>query len=190
MGHPPTDDLTSLLDHLEGLLGDVHTLDPAAQEIVFGLLDGVDSLHRTALRALAANLDPKAISRLRTAHPAVAWLFDAYSVGVDERAAADEALQAVRPYVEGHGGRVDVLDVHDGVVTLEMAGACAGCTASAVTLQEGIVEALRDGFPGFVRVEAVQDPDATAHPPPEQPRQLHQITPLRTSTAAPEDRGT
>lgn len=175
--------LPSLLDRIEGLLGDADELDPGSREIVYGLLDGIDEVHRMALQALAAYLEPADVVRLRHAHPAIGWLFDAYAVGVDERSVVERALEPVRPYIDSHGGSVEVLDVHAGVVTLEMSGACSGCTASAVTLQEGIVTALHDGFPGFVRVELVEDPDATAHPPPGQaldgPQTLHQIQSLR-----------
>lgn len=190
-GGTPTSALTSLLDRLEGLLADADDLDPASREIAFGLLDGVDEVHRMALRALAHHLDDEELTRLRTAHPAIAWLFDAYAVGVDERAAVDRSLETVRPYIDSHGGSVDVLDVRSGVVTLQMSGACSGCTASAVTLQEGIVTALREHFPGFVRVEIVEDDDAVPHPPPgqtlDQPTALHQIQPLQRPAPPPGD---
>jgi hypothetical protein len=47
-----------------------------------------------------------------------------------------------------------------------MQGACSGCTASAITLQQGVEEALRAGYPDFTRLEVDEDPDAVAHPPP------------------------
>lgn len=181
-GTQPAGTLSSLLDRLEGLLADAEALDPATREIVYGLLDGVDELHRMAVRSLGDHLPADEVGRLRDADPAIGWLFDAYAVGVDERAAVDSALESIRPYIDSHGGRVDVRDVRSGVVMLEMSGACSGCTASAITLQEGIITALRDGYPGFVRVEVVEDPDAAPHPPPGQTLDgsttLHQIAPL------------
>lgn len=157
--------LEDLLTRLEGLVHDAQNLDEAAQEVVFELLDGVDALHRWALNRLEAGLDQETIDRLRAADPAVAWLFDLYGVGVDQRAVVESALDGVRPYISSHGGAVEVVDVVDGVVRLRMSGSCSGCTASAVTLQQGIEEALRDGFPGFAHIE-VEDEDAPAHPPP------------------------
>lgn len=184
----PASTLSSLLDQLEGLLADAEALDPATREIVYGLLDGVDELHRMAVRSLGDHLSTDEVARLRDADPAIGWLFDAYAVGVDERAAVDSALEPIRPYIDSHGGRVDVLAVRAGVVTLQMSGACSGCTASAITLQEGIITALREGYPGFVRVELVEDPLAAAHPPPGQtlagPHALHQIAPLGHGPAA------
>lgn len=185
---PVSTPLSPLLDRLEGFLADVEALDPGSREIVYGLLDGIDELHRLALHALGDRLPPAETARLRDADPAIAWLFDAYAVGVDEREAVRRALEPVHPYIDAHGGQVEVLDVQAGVVTLEMSGACAGCTASAVTLQEGIVTALRDGFPGFVRVEVIEDPAAVPHPPPGPtlaPGPLHQIAPLGRGAPPP-----
>lgn len=158
-------ELDDLLDRLEALLTEVEAFDELARQQVLELLDGIDALHRMALSRLGAELGERQVATLRDRHPAIAWLFDAYGVGVDQRAAAQAALDPVRGYIESHGGDVQILDVRDGVVSLRMSGACSGCTASAVTLREGIEEALRDGFPGFVAVEALAD-DATPHPPP------------------------
>ena len=36
----------------------------------------------------------------------------------------------VAPAVAGHGGIVNYVDFQDGVVTLEMSGACSGCAMS------------------------------------------------------------
>ena len=118
-----------------------------------------------ALRRIGDILGPEEVARLRDGDPAAAWLLDAYAVGVDERTAAEAALDSVRPYIESHGGAVEVLGADAGVVRLRMSGACSGCTASSVTLREGIEEALRERFPGFAAVEVEQD-DAAAHPPP------------------------
>ncbi len=170
------EDLDDVLGRLEQSLADVEESDDAAQERVFALLDGVDAVHRMALRRLGEALGDEEVRRLRDAHPAIAWLFDAYGVGVDQVAAAEAALAPILPYIASHGGAVEVLDVNDGIVRLRLSGACSGCTASAVTLTEGIEEALRDGLAGFVAVEAEQD-HAAPHPPPTGPAQtLVQIT--------------
>lgn len=159
-------DLAALLDRLEALLAQLEGLDEPVRAPVFEMLDGIDALHRLALGRLADTLGGAELDRLRGADPAIAWLLDAYSVGVDERLAADRALDTVRPYVEGHGGRVELLGVEAGVVALRLSGACSGCTASAETLREGVVRALVEGFPGFVRIEVEEDAGAAVHAPP------------------------
>lgn len=153
-----------LLERLEQLIAEVEAYEEPARTQVFELLDGFDSLHRFALLGLAEALGPEAVVRARS-RPSVRWLLDAYGVGVDERAAADAALDEVRPYVRSHGGSVDVLAAEAGVVRVRLSGACSGCTASAVTLREGVERALRDGLRSFRALEVEED-EAPAHPPP------------------------
>ncbi len=163
---PAVGDLSELLDRLEQRITEVDELDEPARRSVFDLLDGVDALHRTALRRLATIVGEDRLKRAAERDPAVEWLLSAYGVGVDERRAAEEALDAVRPFVHSHGGRVEVLEVTDGRVRLRMAGSCSGCTASAVTLRYGIEEALREHFPGFMSVEVEENIADEAHAPP------------------------
>ena len=153
-----------LADRLEQLLAELDELDDAARAKVFELLDGLDALHGTALRQLDAALDAATLARLRE-DPVLAWLLDAYGIGVDQRAAAEAALDSVRPYIHSHGGSVELLEVDGGRVRLRLAGSCSGCTASAITLREGIEHALVERMPGFAGVEVEED-DAPPHPPP------------------------
>jgi Fe-S cluster biogenesis protein NfuA len=154
-----------LTARLERLFGELDALEEDTRARVYELLDAVDTLHRTALARLGELLGPVEVERLASADPAVAWLVDAYSVGLDERAAAEAALAPVRPYIHSHGGEVEVLEAAGGVVRVRLSGACSGCTASSVTLTRGIEEALRENLPGFLALDAEQD-TAPAHPPP------------------------
>lgn len=160
--------MDDLLDRLEELFAQVQELDESDQRVVFELLDGVDHVHRMAMRQVGDALGAAEVERLRAAHPAIAWLWEAYNVGLDEFALANEALDDIRPYIHSHDGEVELLDVTDGVVHLRLSGSCSGCTASAVTLQQGVEEALRDNLPGFRRLTVEEDEDAEAHPPPGQ----------------------
>ncbi len=166
--------LTPLLDRLEQLLEEVEALDGPTRDRVFELLDGVDAVHRLAITRLAGALSGE-LASLRRSDPAVDWLFEAYGVGVDDVAAADSALDRVRPYLQEHGGHVEVLGVRDGVVRVRLGGACSGCTSAAQTLRFGVEEALREGLPGFVSMEVAPDDGAPSHPPPG--TVLLQITP-------------
>lgn len=157
--------LAELLDELEGLLTEVDGLEEPVRVRVLALLDGIDVLHRLAIGRLAEAVGPERIEQARGADPAVAWLLEAYAVGVDERAAAEAALDGVRPYLHSHGGDVAVLAAQGGVVRVKLSGACSGCTASTITLRRGVEEALREHFPGFAAME-VEEEDALPHPPP------------------------
>jgi Fe-S cluster biogenesis protein NfuA len=158
------EDLDRVLERLEALVGEVEGWDDPMRARVFELLDCVDDLHRFPLVRLAEVLGPRELERLR-ADPIVGWLLDAYGAGVDERAAANSALDEIRPYIHSHGGDVEILDVTRGVVRVRMSGACSGCTASAITLREGVEEALRDHFPAFAGLQVEPD-ESPAHPPP------------------------
>ena len=157
--------LDQLLDDLERALSEVEAFDDPARARVFALLEGVDALHRLPLERLGTLLGPEQLEILRATDPAVTWLFGAYGIGIDERAAADAALEQVRPYLRSHGGDVTVIDADAGVVRVRLSGACSGCTASTITLRRGVEEALREGLPGFAAMEVEED-DALPHAPP------------------------
>lgn len=156
--------LDGLLQRLEELITEIDALEGRERDRAFELLDGIDSLHRMALTRIAEELDDATLERLHR-DPAAAWLLEAYGIGVDARAAAEAALESIRPYIHSHGGKVDVLEARAGIVRVRMSGACAGCTASSITLQRGIEEALRDGYAGFRTIE-VEEEHADPHPPP------------------------
>ncbi len=65
-------------------------------------------------------------------------------------------LDAVRPSLQADGGDCELVGVDEnGVVSLELTGACAGCSLSDVTLSQGIERVLKDNVPGVTRVQAV-----------------------------------
>lgn len=158
--------LEELLDRTEALLAAVDAMSEDDRRTVIELLDRVDDLHRMALTALEHEVPPEEIERLRDTHPAIAWLWAAYGIGTDPRRAVEDALERIRPYLHSHGGEVEVVDVEAGRVTVRLAGACVGCSASAITLQEGVDEALREGFPGFRELIVDEPEGASPHDPP------------------------
>lgn len=164
-----TDDaspLDAILDRTEELLEAVDAMPETDRRTVIELLDTVDEVHRLALVRLGQSLSPAEIEHLRGAHPAIAWLWEVYGVGFDARTLVERALATIRPYISSHGGEVEVLGVDRGRVTVQLGGACAGCSASAITLQHGVEAALRAGYPDF-RELAVHEPDGAAgHVPP------------------------
>lgn len=65
-------------------------------------------------------------------------------------------LDAVRPSLQADGGDCELVGVDEnGVVSLELTGACAGCSLSDVTLSQGIERVLKDNVPGVTSVRAV-----------------------------------
>ena len=64
------------------------------------------------------------------------------------------ALEEVRPYLQSHGGNVELLDVKEGVARLRMQGSCSGCPSSTVTLRLAIEEAIQKTAPDLEGIEA------------------------------------
>ncbi|WP_307740148.1 NifU family protein [uncultured Parolsenella sp.] len=65
-------------------------------------------------------------------------------------------LDAVRPSLQADGGDCELVGVDDdGVVSLELTGACAGCSLSDLTLSQGVERVLVENVPGVTRVQAV-----------------------------------
>ena len=65
-------------------------------------------------------------------------------------------LDAVRPSLQADGGDCELVGVDEnGIVSLELTGACAGCSLSDVTLSQGIERVLKDNVPGVTCVKAV-----------------------------------
>ena len=78
----------------------------------------------------------------------------------------EDALQIIRPYLEADGGDVKILNINkEGVVTLELLGACGSCPMSTMTLKAGVEEAIKRAVPEIIGVEAINitsphDPEA------------------------------
>jgi Fe-S cluster biogenesis protein NfuA len=67
----------------------------------------------------------------------------------------EETLDYIRPAVQMDGGDIVLLGVEDGVVNLQMVGACGGCPMSMMTLKAGIERILTDRVPGVKEVVAI-----------------------------------
>jgi len=64
--------------------------------------------------------------------------------------------EKVRPAVAGDGGDIVYHGFKEGVVYLQMQGACAGCPSSTITLKHGIENLLKYYVPEVTDVRAVE----------------------------------
>ncbi len=78
-------------------------------------------------------------------------IHDLYPVSLEERVI--EALDTVRPYMESHGGNVELVGLEDGVAKLVLQGSCHGCAASRATLELAIKQALDEHAPDLAGLE-------------------------------------
>ncbi len=67
-------------------------------------------------------------------------------------------LELIRPSLQADGGDVRFVDVdEDGVVSVELQGACKGCPMSQMTLANGVERILKERVPGVTKVVPALD---------------------------------
>ncbi|MDP3969810.1 MAG: NifU family protein, partial [Nocardioides sp.] len=59
------------------------------------------------------------------------------------------------PQLQSHGGDVSLDRIEDGTAYVRLSGACNGCSMSAVTMRNGVEQALKERVPGIVGVEVL-----------------------------------
>ena len=70
------------------------------------------------------------------------------------REKVEEDINRIRPMLQADGGDVELVDVKEGIVTVRLQGACAGCPMSQMTLKNGIEKLLKKEIPEVVSVES------------------------------------
>ncbi len=63
-----------------------------------------------------------------------------------------ETLEKIRPYIQRDGGDVQFIEFKDGIVYVQMLGACADCLSLDDTLKDGIEAILLDEVEGVSEV--------------------------------------
>ena len=138
-------------------------LDAAAEVVATGLAQdlvaGVVAMYGAGLERILASLfaagdDGERLAGTLAEDPLVATLLlihDLHPVALEDRVQA--ALESVRPYMESHGGDVELLSLRDGVARISLRGSCSDCAASSVTLELAIKQALEDAAPDLDGLE-------------------------------------
>ncbi len=145
---------------IETLLEEVEALaDPVAQEKATEVVSALLDLYGEGLARLVSQVadhdDDGKLAQAVAQDDLVSHLLllhGLHPVPLETR--VDEALEGVRPYLDSHGGNVELVGVEDGVVRLRMEGSCNGCPSSAVTLKLAIEDAIHKAAPDVVGIEA------------------------------------
>ncbi|HTP23112.1 MAG TPA: NifU family protein [Solirubrobacteraceae bacterium] len=111
---------------LERILGSLSGARPQDEQIAASLLD--DPLVATLL-----------------------LIHDLHPVPLEQR--VQQALDSVRPYMESHGGNVELLSLENGIARIHLQGSCSDCSASSVTLELAIKRALEEAAPDLEGLE-------------------------------------
>jgi Fe-S cluster biogenesis protein NfuA len=70
-------------------------------------------------------------------------------------AQAQEVIEKLRPYINRDGGDIKFVKYEDGIVYVQMLGACVGCAAIDTTLTDGVEAILLEEVPGIIGVEQI-----------------------------------
>ncbi|MEA2215281.1 MAG: hypothetical protein QOK19_842 [Solirubrobacteraceae bacterium] len=156
---PPDEVARERVARVESLLEALDRLsDGAARstatEVVQALLEMYGEGLSRIVEVLAAHDDGTLAQELAeddlVAH--VLLLHGLHPVPVQARVLA--ALESVLPYLQSHGGDVQLLAVEDGVVHLRLEGSCSGCPSSSMTLKLAIEDAIFKAAPDVEEVRA------------------------------------
>jgi Fe-S cluster biogenesis protein NfuA len=153
-------------DRIEELVMRVeNAADPAMRAVAQELLQAVIELHGVALdRILATVADLPQGETALTAMASdelvsnVLSLHGINPVPVKTRVAA--AIEKTRPYLQSHGGEVELASVEDGVVHVKLKGSCGHCSSSSDTLRDSVEAAIYNAAPEVATVvaESVSSP--------------------------------
>ena len=158
--HAPEEELVG---RVQRLTAEAEALpDPHAREVADELAAAVVQLYGEGLERIFAALEPDARARLAEdgVVASLMLIHGLYPVPLETR--VQEALDTVRPYLESHGGDVELLRLEDGVARLRLEGSCSGCAASQSTLELAIERALEETAPDLLGI----DVEGAVAPPP------------------------
>lgn len=149
----------ALIQRVEELTAQVEQLpDPVARRTAQDLVSAVIDMYGQGLERIVEVLDEDEsageIKQQIADDGIVASLMlihDLYPVPVEDRVA--EALDNVRPYMESHGGNVELVSLEKGVARIRLEGSCDGCPASSSTLELAIKTALEETAPDLLGIE-------------------------------------
>lgn len=164
----PPPDFQARLQALEGLLREVETYpDRAAQAHTRGIVQALLELHALGLERLlehVADREPigqeiidacgqdEIVSGLLLLH-------GLHPLGLEDRLRI--GLELAQSQLDKHGGRLELLDIHDdGTVRLRLAGGCHGCASTQAQLRQAIEDAICAHAPEVARLVIEPAPDA------------------------------
>ncbi|HYB29151.1 MAG TPA: NifU family protein [Solirubrobacteraceae bacterium] len=152
-----TEQLVQRVQELQEQLESSH--DSATRELAEELVSAVVQMYGAGLERVLTSLfeagpEGEGIAASLADDPLVATLLlihDLHPVPLEQR--VQQALDSVRPYMESHGGDVELLSLDNGIARIHLQGSCSDCSASSVTLELAIKRALEEAAPDLEGLE-------------------------------------
>jgi Fe-S cluster biogenesis protein NfuA len=149
------------MEQIEGLVRKIENLpDPEARATALALVQALMEFHGAGLERLMEIIADSGDSGYAVFDRfagddlvgSLLLLYGLHPLPLEMRVM--QALDKVRPYLDSHGGNVELLGIADGVVRLRMQGTCKTCPSSSMTLKLAIEEAIYAAAPDVVSIEA------------------------------------
>jgi Fe-S cluster biogenesis protein NfuA len=133
--------------------------DPEVRAAALELVQSVIELHGAALQNLiercVATREGERVLDEALQDDLVASMFLLHSLHPDDlETRVLRGIEAVRPYLQSHGGDCELAGVDNGIVRLRMHGSCESCPSSSLTLKNAVEEALYQVAPDIKQIVA------------------------------------
>jgi Fe-S cluster biogenesis protein NfuA len=137
--------------------------DPEIRATALDLVQSVIELHGAALQHMVESLSrtPEGQEALSEAlnDDLVASMLLLHGLHPDDmQTRVMRGIEKARPYLQSHGGDVEVASVRDGIVRLILHGTCGSCPSSSLTLKSAVEDALYEAAPDIVEIVAENAP--------------------------------
>jgi len=163
----PITEMQQKMQKIEALLVDVESIeDEKTRSRVLELIQSLMNLHAAGLDriveiASAAGDPGLALIDQLGRDPLIAPLLLLYGLHpVDFETRVAQALEKVRPYLQSHGGNIELVGLQDCVVRLRLHGSCHGCSSSTLTLKSVVEEAIYESAPDVCGIEVDDSTEA------------------------------
>jgi Fe-S cluster biogenesis protein NfuA/nitrite reductase/ring-hydroxylating ferredoxin subunit len=143
--------LIARVQELTGRLEDLD--DPACRSLAEELTSAVVQMYGAGLERIVELADAGTRDEMSkdSLVAGLLMIHDLYPVPIEERVV--QALDTVRPYMESHGGNVELLGIEDGIAKLRLDGSCKSCRASSSTLELAVRQALEEAAPDLLGMD-------------------------------------
>jgi Fe-S cluster biogenesis protein NfuA/nitrite reductase/ring-hydroxylating ferredoxin subunit len=169
-GHaPPADDINRQGRHIQELVERIDMLpEPAARALVHECMESLLGFYGQGLERILQILKHSGIGGQQAYEElihdrVVSGLLLIHGLHpVELKTRLREALEKIRPYMQSHGGNVELLSLEDEFARLRLEGACKTCPSSAVTMELAVRHAIEEACPdlqGFEVEGAVAAPE-------------------------------
>ncbi len=165
---PSQTELERLAQQVDQALTGVRAQSPEMQKTALALKDAIEAFHKLGLTKIIQRLKEdgrgKELLFELIDDPSVYALFAMHGlVREDIGTRVARVLDLVRPYMQSHGGDVELVRATPETVYIRLSGSCNGCSMSAVTLRNTVEEAIHEHLPQIHTIEVVpNEPEPAA----------------------------